>query len=284
MNKIIRLGLTLILAATLLVGCAGQNEDSLISVISREDGSGTRGAFIELIGIEEKSADGNKVDHTTTEATIASKTDIMLTDVSGDDLAIGYISLGSLNDSIKALKIDGVEPTSENVKSGDYKVARPFNIATKGEPTGLAKDFIDYILSAEGQVVVSESYISVTDEAPSYTGGQLEGKIVVAGSSSVTPVMEKLKEAYELLNPAAEIEIQLSDSTSGMNAAIDGICDIGMASRSLKDSEKEVLNDTEIAIDGIAIIANKANTIDNLTTENVKDIFTGVVTKWSEIK
>ncbi|HHX60896.1 MAG TPA: phosphate ABC transporter substrate-binding protein [Epulopiscium sp.] len=289
MNKTLRIGLTLLLGATLLVGCAdkestGIKEDSTISVISREDGSGTRGAFTELIKIEEKDANGNKVDHTTKEATIAPKTDVMLANVSGDELAIGYISLGSVNESIKAMKIDGVEPTSKNVKNGTYKIARPFNIAIKGDATGLTKDFIIYILSAEGQEVVAESYIPITDGAPKYSGDAPAGKIVVAGSSSVTPIMEKLKEAYELINPNAEIEIQLSDSTSGMNAAIDGICDIGMASRSLKDSEKEALNGIEIAIDGIAVIANKTNSRDDLTTENVKDIFTGAVTKWSEIR
>lgn len=289
MNKILRVVLTVILGTTLLVGCAdqqsgGQNEDSLISVISREDGSGTRGAFTELIKIEEKDVNGNKIDHTTKEATIAPKTDVMLANVSGDELAIGYISLGSLNDSIKAMKIDGVEPSPENIKSGAYKVARPFNIATKGEPTGVAKDFIAYILSAEGQAVVAESYISIADEAPQYAGSQSVGKIVVAGSSSVTPIMEKLKEAYELVNSEAEIEIQLSDSTSGMNGTMEGICDIGMASRSLKESENEVLNSMEIAIDGIVVIANKVNTIDDLSTQNVKDIFTGAVTKWREVK
>ncbi len=280
MNKTLKLALMTITSAILLVGCA----DSGISVISREDGSGTRGAFIELVGIEEKDDNGNKTDRTTKEATIAPKTDIMLTNVSADEQAIGYISLGSLNDSIKPVKIDGVLPSSETIKSGEYKIARPFNIATKEEPEGLAKDFIAYILSAQGQEVVGKSYISITDDAPEYAGDKPAGKIVVAGSSSVTPIMEKLKEAYEQINTAAEIEIQLSDSTAGMNGAIEGICDIGMASRPLKDSEKEVLNGIEIAIDGIVVIANKANSLDELTSENVKEIFTGVITKWNQIK
>lgn len=289
MKKIILMVLSLVVAGTVLVGCGSSQRSTFdlnneISVISREDGSGTRGAFIELVGIEEKDGNGNKVDRTTKEATIAPKTDIMLTNVAGDEYAIGYVSLGSLNDSIKAMKIDEIEATSENVKNRAYKIARPFNIATKGEPTGLAKDFITYILSAEGQEVVAKSYIAITDNAPSYNGDQLAGKIVVAGSSSVTPIMEKLKEAYEQVNPNAEIEIQMSDSTAGMNAAIDGTCDIGMASRSLKDSEKEQLEGIEIALDGIAIITNSGNSIDNLTTETVKEIFTGEVTMWSEIQ
>ncbi len=280
MKKIIKVVLTTILSTALLVGCTGTGK---ISVISREDGSGTRGSFVQLIKIEETDGVGNKKDHTTKEATIAPKTDVMLTNVSGDEEAIGYLSLGSLNTSIKALKIDGVPPTVETIKSGDYKIARPFNIATKEEPTGLAKDFITYILSAQGQKVVSESYISIMDDAPEYAGDKPAGKLVVAGSSSVTPIMEKLKEAYEAINTQAEIEIQLSDSTAGMNGLIEGICDIGMASRPLKESEKEVLKGIEIARDGIVIIVNQENPIENLTTENVKDIFTGAITNWNQL-
>ncbi len=210
-----------------------------INVISREDGSGTRGAFIELFGILQKNEDGTQKDLTTKEAVIARQTDVMMTNVAGDKYAIGYISLGSLNDTVKALNIEGVVPTTENVKNGTYPVSRPFNIATKGEPTGLAKDFIDFILSAEGQAVVSKSYIAVDDAPLAYAGSKPSGKIVVAGSSSVTPVMEKLKEAYLAVNPNAQIEIQMSDSSAGMNGAIDGTCDIGMASRELKDSERK---------------------------------------------
>ena len=254
-----------------------------ISVVSREDGSGTRGAFIELFGIEVKDSDGNKNDLTTEEAVIANKTDVMLTTVAGDPYALGYVSLGSLNDTVKAMKIDGVEATTENVVSGDYKVARPFMIATKGEASGLAKDFIDFILSREGQEVISDGYIMVNDAADAYAGTKPSGRIVVAGSSSVTPIMEKLREAYLKINPSAEIEVQQSDSTAGMQGAIDGVCDIGMASRELKDSEKEQLTGIQIAIDGIAVIANPQNTIDNLTSEQVNRIYTGEVTNWSEI-
>ncbi len=254
-----------------------------ISVISREDGSGTRGAFIELFGIEEKDANGNKKDNTTKDATIAPKTDVMLTNVSGDEYAIGYVSLGSLNDSIEAVSIDGVAATAENVKNQTYKIARPFNIATKGDPTGLAKDFIDFVMSAEGQKVVADSYISIDEAAPSYAGDMPSGKIVIAGSSSVTPIMEKLVEAYKAVNTNAQIEVQMSDSTAGMQAAIDGTCDIGMASRELKDSEKAELKDMAIALDGIGVIVNKSNPIKDLSAEQVKAIFTGETTTWSEI-
>ncbi len=257
--------------------------DSEIHVVSREDGSGTRGAFIELMGIEEKTDDGGKKDNTTKEAIIANKTDVMLTNVSGDEYAIGYVSLGSLNNSVKALKIDGVEATTSNIKDGSYKVARPFNIATKAEISELAQDFIDFILSAEGQKVVAASYIAVDDDAAAYAGTKPAGKIVVAGSSSVTPIMEKLKEAYIEINPDADIEIQLSDSTAGMTGAIEGTCDIGMASRALKDSEKEKLEGTEIALDGIAIIVNPKNPAQGASSDEIKQIFTGAATLWSDI-
>lgn len=259
------------------------NADSEITVVSRENGSGTRGAFIELMGIEEKGADGTKVDKTTSEAVIANKTDVMLTNVSGDEYGIGYVSLGSLSSSVKAVDVDGVEATAENIKNGTYKVARPFNIATKAEISDVAQDFIDFILSADGQEIVSNGYIKVDDNAAPYVGTKPSGKIVVAGSSSVSPVMEKLKEAYLAVNTNAEIELQTSDSTAGMTGAIEGTCDIGMASRDLKDSEKETLTATAIALDGIAIIVNPANPIENITSEQVKDIFTGAKTMWSEI-
>ncbi len=292
--------LTGIMAAAALAGCGETattsstssdsstsaskfNADSEITVVSRENGSGTRGAFIELMGIEEKGADGTKVDKTTSEAVIANKTDVMLTNVSGDEYGIGYVSLGSLSSSVKAVDIDGVEATAENIKNGTYKVARPFNIATKAEISDVAQDFIDFILSADGQEIVSNGYIKVDDNAAPYAGTKPAGKIVVAGSSSVSPVMEKLKEAYLAVNTNAEIELQTSDSTAGMTGAIEGTCDIGMASRDLKDSEKETLTATAIALDGIAIIVNPANPIENITSENVKDIFTGVKTTWSEI-
>lgn len=282
--------LTGILAVSALAGCGGASTalsfdaDSEITVVSRENGSGTRGAFIELMGIEEKGADGTTTDKTTSEAVIANKTDVMLTNISGNEYGIGYVSLGSLSSSVKAIKVDGVEATPDNIKNGTYKAARPFNIATQAEISEVAQDFIDFILSAEGQEIVSDGYIKVDDNAAPYAGTMPSGKVVVAGSSSVSPVMEKLKEAYLAVNTNAEIELQTSDSTAGMTGAIEGTCDIGMASRDLKDSEKESLTATAIALDGIAIIVNPVNPIDNVTSENVKDIFTGIITTWSEVE
>ena len=254
-----------------------------ISVVSREDGSGTRGAFIELFGIEEKNDE--KVDNTTDEAQITNSTSVMLTTVAGDDYAIGYVSLGALDDSVKAVKIDGAEATADNVKSGDYKVSRPFNIATKeGSESELAKDFISFILSKEGQAVVAENGYISDDNAEPFSGSNPSGKIVVGGSSSVSPLMEKLIEAYKENNPDAEIELQTTDSTTGMTSAIDGTYDIGMASRELKDTElSEGLKAQVIATDGIAVIVNKNSTIDELSSDQVKSIYTGETLTWDEV-
>lgn len=257
-----------------------------ISVLTREEGSGTRGAFIELLGIEEKNADGKKVDKTIDTAETTNSTSVMITTVQGNKAAIGYISLGSLDKSkVKALKVDGAEAATDNVKSGEYKVSRPFNIATKGDATGVASDFIKFILSADGQAVVEKNgYISEGNTGAYKASGQ-KGKITIGGSSSVTPVMEKLKEAYVKVNPDVTIDVQQNDSSSGMKGAIDGIYDIGMASRDVKDSEKEAgLNTIKIALDGIAVIVNKDNTLDAITSEQIKNIYTGSLTKWSEIK
>ena len=285
MKKIAVMALAAVMAAGMAVATmAADMSSDPITVVSREDGSGTRGAFIELFGVEEKDADGNKVDNTTEEASITNNTAVMMSTVAGDVDAIGYISLGSLNDSVKAVKIDGVEATAENIKSGEYKVSRPFNIATNGEVSNVAQDFIDYILSPEGQAVIEENgYISI-DDVKDAESTQPEGKVVVAGSSSVTPVMEKLKEAYAEVNPNAEIEIQQSDSTTGMTSAIDGICDIGMASRELKDEELEAgLTSTTIANDGIAIIVNNDNPTDDLSVDQVKSIYVGETTTWGDL-
>ena len=252
-----------------------------ISVVSREDGSGTRGAFIELTGVEAKDADGNKTDMTTEDAIITNKTDVMLSTVAGDPAAIGYVSLGSLNKNVKAVKIDGAEATPENVKSGTYKLSRPFNVATKGEPSGVAKDFMNFIMSADGQKIVSEDYIAIDDAAAAFQTDGSSGKIVVGGSSSVSPLMEKLAEAYQKINAAAEIEIQTQDSTSGMTGTIDGTYDIGMASRELKDEEAAELTGVAIALDGIAVIVNKENPVTELSTEQVMQIYTGEVTDWA---
>lgn len=267
-------------------GSAGSSSKSqTITVVSREDGSGTRGAFIELFGIEEKDASGKKVDNTTDDATITNSTEVMMTTVAGDEAAIGYTSLGALNSSIKALKVDGAEATPANVKSGTYKISRPFNIATKGTVSEVTQDFINYILSEDGQKIVeSNGYISQGNSG-AFTSNGASGKIVVAGSSSVTPVMEKLLEAYQKVNTGAKIELQESDSTTGMTAAIDGTCDIGMASRELKDSEKSAgLTNQVIALDGIAVIVNNKNSASNITSEQVKAIFTGETTDWNNVK
>ena len=255
-----------------------------ITVVSREDGSGTRVAFVELMGVEVKAEDGSKADMTTEEAVIANSTDVVMQNVASDPNAIGYISLGSLNETVKAVSVDGVAPSVETVADGSYKVARPFYIATKGEPGELAADFIAFILSAEGQAVVGESYIKVDDAAPAFEGALPEGKLVVAGSSSVTPVMEKLVEAYLALNDKATIEIQMSDSTAGMTGAIDGTCDIGMASRELKESEAAELNGTVIAMDGIAVVVNNDSDVQNLTSEQVRAIYTGEIEDWADVQ
>lgn len=268
--------------ANVMGGCARVSSNE-IAVISREDGSGTRGAFIELTGVEQKDADGNKSDMTTVDAIIAKSTDVVITQVSGNVNAIGYISSGAINDTVKAITVDGVEPTSENVKNGTYPIARPFNIATSDDISDCTQDFINYILSAEGQAIVENDYTPVVDDAESFTSNGATGKIVIAGSTSVSPVIEKLSEEYQTINTGVTIEIQTSDSTSGMKAVLDGTCDIGMASRELKDDET-VLNDIAIALDGIAIIVNSESTIDNLTTQQICDIYTGTITSWDEIQ
>ena len=255
-----------------------------INVISREDGSGTRGAFIELFGIQEEK-DGEKVDMTTVDATITNSTSVMMTTVAGDENAIGYISLGSLNDTVKAVKIDGAEATAENVASDTYKVSRPFNIVTGEKASEAAQDFVNYIMSEEGQQIVEDNgYIKADAEAKPYEAADVEGKVVVAGSSSISPVMEKLKEAYEAVNKNVTVEVQQSDSTTGVTSAAEGICDIGMASRELKDEETEMnLTATVIAKDGIAVVVNNENEVEDLTSDQVKAIFTGETTEWEDL-
>lgn len=299
MKKFIAMMATVAMVAGLAVGCGGGSDaeggeggasgefDSSmdITIVSREDGSGTRGAFIELFGIEEEQEDGEKVDMTTEAAQITNSTSVMLTTVAGDEYAIGYVSLGSLDDSVKAVKIDGAEATADNVKSGDYKVSRPFNIATKADlnnPT--ATDFIAFIMSEEGQAVVAEEGYIPLDGAEAYAGEAPAGKVVVGGSSSVSPVMEKLIEAYAEVNPEAEIELQTTDSTTGMENAIAGSYDIGMASREVKDEElAEGLEAQVIATDGIAVVVNNANPTEDLTSDQVKAIYTGEALTWDEV-
>ncbi len=259
------------------------DSSSDISIISREDGSGTRGAFIELFGIEVKEGD-EKVDKTTEEAQITNSTSVMMTTVAGDEYAIGYISLGSLDDSVKAVKIDGAEATAENVKAGTYKVSRPFNIAVKPDlDNEVAKDFITFILSTEGQAVIEDNGYIALDDTEAYAGTKPSGKAVVGGSSSVSSVMEKLIEAYKEVNPNAEIELQTSDSTTGMTSTIDGNYDIGMASRALKDEEAAELEGTVIATDGIAVIVNNSSPVEELSTEQVFAIYTGEALTWDEV-
>lgn len=294
MKKSVSLLLAGLMLCGALTGCGGnnstaENTDSqtaesttgtsgAIHVVSREDGSGTRGAFVELTGVEDDNGD-----NTTVEAEIANRTDAVLTTVAGNEAAIGYVSLGSLNDTVKAVTVDGVEATVDNVKSGDYTLSRPFNIATKGEPTGVAKDFINFIMSADGQAIVGEDYITVNDNAEAFTSDGSSGHITVGGSSSVSPVMEQLIEAYKAVNPNAQIDLQTSDSTSGMTGAMDGTFAIGMASRELKDEEAAELTGTAIALDGIAVIVNTANTVDNLTMDQIRSIYVGETTDWADV-
>lgn len=279
-----RTGLLGLLLVFLLALTACGADSSRINVVSREDGSGTRGAFVELTGILEKG-EGVQIDHTVKNALIAGKTGIMLATVAGDRGAIGYLSMGSVNDTVKAIALDGVAATAENVRNGSYKLARPFNIATSGEPSVLAADFIAFILSAEGQAIVADSYIPVGENAAAYAGTRPAGKLVVVGSSSVAPVMEKLIEGYRALNAdaGAVIELQVNDSTAGMNAVREGIADIGMASRELKASELESLTPTAIAIDGLAVIVHPENPLANITAEQLRSVFVGAITSWDEL-
>ena len=283
MKKVTKVGIGILLAVCLLTGCKTADNDT-INVISREDGSGTRGAFVELLGIAEKNEKGEEVDLTTLQAESTNNTAVMMTSVLSDRNSIGYISLGSLNDIIKPISIDGVAPSIATVQNGSYPVARPFLIAVKDDLSPLAEDFIAFMVSSEGQTVVSDKGYAPIKAGGSFTGGHTTGKIVVAGSSSVTPVMEALKEAYLLFNPDAAIEIQQSDSTTGANSAIEGICDIGMTSRPLKESEiQKGLTATTIAMDGIVIIVNTENPLETLTREQVKDIYTEKITAWSQL-
>lgn len=304
LSKITAITVMSALAVTAFAGCGGNSSSTTseatsgasetkaestafdtsktIAVVTREEGSGTRDAFTELTGVLVKDGD-KKTDNTTSSAVTINSTEAVITNVKDNDSAIGYISLGSLNDTVKALKVGSVEATAENVKSGDYVISRPFNIAYKGELSEVAQDFVDYILSSDGQkVVADEGYVAVTENA-AYNGKKPEGKISVAGSSSVSPVMEKLAEAYQKVNTNAKVEIQTSDSSAGMQAAMEGTCDIGMASRELKDKEASELKATTIAKDGIAIIVNKANSCEDLTVDQIKSIYTGETTVWSDV-
>lgn len=280
---------TLSLAALMvlgLAGCGGGSQESSdgvgdITVISREEGSGTRDAFVEITGVME-----DDVDRTVDTAEISNSTSVVTQSVAGNDAAIGYISLGSMSDEVKSLKLNGVEATVDNVKSGDYELQRPFNIVTKGELEKLPQDFVDFIMSADGQAIIEEEgYIAVSDGAEQYEASGLEGTITLAGSTSVAPVMEVLADKYKELNEGVTIEIQQTGSGAGIQSTIEGVCDIGMASRELKDEEaSEGLDSQEIALDGIAVIVNTANAVEDLSMDQLMKIFTGEITSWSELQ
>ena len=296
-RKLMAVALVAAMAATMAVGCGGSSSDKSaeggsdfdtsndITIVSREDGSGTRGAFIELFGIEEKQSDGTKVDMTTTDAQITNNTSVMLTTVAGDEYAIGYVSLGSLDDSVKALKIDGAEASVDNVKNGSYKVVRPFNIVLGKKTSDAANDFVNYIMSADGQKIIEDNgYIPVDEGAAAYQASNAKGKVVVGGSSSVSPVMEKLVEAYSKANTNIQVDVQTTDSTTGVSSTVEGSYDIGMASRDLKDDEtSQGVEGKTIAKDGIAVVVNNDNSVDELSTDQVKSIFTGETTSWSDV-
>lgn len=280
LKKVVVVAMTAVTMASMFTGCSKDEDKKSITVVSREDGSGTRGAFVELTGIQE-----DEKDRTTSSAEITNSTSVMMTTVSGDENAIGYISLGSLNDSVKAVKVDGVEPTVENIKAGKYSVARPFNVATKDGLSEVAQDFINYILSDDGQKIIEdEGYISDMT-GTTYEASNLSGTVTLAGSTSVAPVMEVLTEKYKALNPDVKFEIQQTGSSAGITSAIEGACDIGMSSRALKDTElAEGLTETKIATDGIAVIVNKDNEINDISKENIVKIYTGEVTNWDDVK
>lgn len=281
-SKLAAIFTSVALATTMLASCGGNSDK--ITVISREDGSGTRGAFIELTGIEEKDSNGNKTDNTKKDALICKSTDVVLTQVSGDKNAIGYISFGSLNDTVKALKVEGVEPSTATIESGDYKIVRPFNIAVKDGLSDAAQDFENYILSSEGQDIIEKAgYIKIDKSAAAYSSNNASGKVVVSGSSSVTPVMEKLAEAYQKANTNVTVDVQQSDSSTGIKDAINGTSDIGMASRDISDDElSQGIKSVTIAQDAIAVIVNKDNAVEDITMDEIKAIYTGSKTTWSD--
>lgn len=287
MKKVFNFIMITIIIMNILVGCSNNTEefntDKTINVITREDGSGTRGAFTEIVGIMEEGPKGEVNDNTYIEAIVQNSTDAVITSVSNDEYSIGYISLGSLNDTIKAIKVEGVEATAENVQKGLYKIARPFNIAYKGELGTLAQDFVSFILSVEGQKIIADKgYVQVGTDLQHYEKvNNMEGTLVIAGSTSVTPVMEELAQAYKEIHPKVSIEIQSTGSSAGIQAAIEGTAHIGMTSRELKESELAELTAQVIAMDGIAVIVNKKNPIENLTLKQIKSIYTGEITEWN---
>lgn len=284
LKKLTALFMVAVMGMTMITGCGSSDEgitkDTEITVISREEGSGTRDAFVELFEITD--ADGNDITVATAEQN--SSTSVVITTVKDNPAAIGYISLGSLNDEIKAVKVDGVEATAENVKNGTYKVSRPFNVAYKEDSLSqVAADFMKYVLSVQGQAVVTEEGYIAIDVTDNYVSSNLSGTVKISGSTSVAPVMKVLAEEYEELNPNVDVQVSEGGSSAGMTNAIEGVSDIGMASRAVKDSEiAKGLTSAQIAIDGIAVIVNKNNELGaTLTSEQIKGIYKGEITKWS---
>lgn len=279
MKRVITVFTVFLLVVCSFTGCGADN--SKINVMTREEGSGTRGAFIELFGIESKNESGEKIDNTTLMAETTNSTSVMITSVASDPTAIGYVSISSLNDSVRALQIDGADATVENIKNKTYKISRPFIVAVKDDISQTALDFLNFIMSDEGQKTVENSGYISQGGSGAYSGSSPSGSVTVAGSSSVTPVMEKLKEAYAAVNPNAKIIVQQSDSTTGITSVIDGVCDIAMTSRELSKSEISAgLKSITFATDGIAVIVNPQNPVTALTSEEVKAIYTGEKTAW----
>lgn len=278
------ISIILIAGGFIFTACGAEKNKDRICVVTREEGSGTRGAFVELTGIQEIDANGNKVDCTTVDALSVNSTAITMTTVSENKRAIGYISLGSINDTVKAVQIDGAEPIADNIRNGRYNLARPLYVVTKGYLQSSAQDFFNFILSAEGQKKVAEQGYIEVENTGTFTCNGASGKVIIAGSSSVNPIMQKLQEAYQKVNSKVRIEVQESDSTTGINSVINETCEIGMISRELKKEEiRQGLVSTAIAIDGIVVVVHRENKINNLTIGEVKDIFTGEITEWSEL-
>ncbi|MFU2163732.1 substrate-binding domain-containing protein [Streptococcus pluranimalium] len=288
MKKMMTLA-ALLLASSSLAAC-GNNQantnsaaNETIEVVSREDGSGTRGAFNDIVGILEKS-NGKEIDHTVKTAIIQNNTEGVISSVSGNTAAVGYVSLGSLNDKVKALDVEGVKASSETVLDGEYKLQRPFNIVWSNELSELGQDFISYIHSEKGQKVVTDNkFVEAKTSKVPYNGGSKSGKLLIVGSTSVVPLMEKLVEAYQKENPGVVIDITANGSSAGITAAQEKTADIGMVSRELTPEESKTLKHDSIALDGIALIVNKANKRDTIGMTDIKDIFTGKVSQWGDL-
>ena len=250
--------------------------DRIIAVFTREEGSGTRDAFVSTTGVG---------DDMYIEAVVVSETNELLTKVEESEHAIGYVSVGSLSDRVKALSISGVIPSDETIKDGTYTIQRPLLVCVNEQnaQNDIVNDFIDFMLSAQGQAVSSTRWTAIDDNAPQYSPSGLSGTIRVGGSTSVDPLMQGLRQAYIALNPNVQIEISGGGSGTGISEATSGVIEMGMSSRALRDNEKEALADITIALDGVAIIVNPANPMTDITTEQVREIFTGEITRWTDL-